>query len=83
MRDDGELDKDGGCRNEEIWLDSRCILQQVLTICFYGLDGGCERRIGNDSKLSGLSNCKKMKLPFTEMNKMEVYDLGWGRKSAI
>lgn len=51
-------------------------LQQALTICFYGLDGGCERRIGNDSKLSGLSNCKKMKLPFTEMNKMEVYDLG-------
>lgn len=37
---------------------------------------GCERRIGNDSKPSGLSNCKKMKLPFTEMNKMEVYDLG-------
>lgn len=53
-------------------------LQQVLTIYFYGLDEeGCKRRrIGNDSKLSGLSNCKKMKLPFTEMNKMEVYDLG-------
>lgn len=44
VRDDGELDEDGGCRNEEIWLDSRCILKQVLTRCFDGLDMGCERK---------------------------------------
>lgn len=44
MRDDCGLDEDGGCRNEERWLNSRCILKQVLTRCFDGLYMGCERK---------------------------------------
>lgn len=44
VRDDGGLDKEGGCRNEEMWLDSRCILIQVLTRCFDGLYVEFERK---------------------------------------
>lgn len=44
VRDDGGLDEEGGCRNEERWLDSRCILKQVLTRCFDGLYVGFERK---------------------------------------
>lgn len=44
VRGDGGLDEDGGYGNEEMWLDSRYILKQVLTVCFDGLDMGCERK---------------------------------------
>lgn len=59
VRGDGGLDEDGGYGNEEMWLDSRYILKQVLTVCFEDWIWGVkERRTGKDSKLFGLSNCK-------------------------
>ena len=44
VRDDGGSDKQGGCGDEGMWLDSRCILKQVLTRCFDGLYVGFERK---------------------------------------